>query len=455
MVIDYINWMKKLNLNILIVDDDNYFRMGLKSVLGNYGLITEAANVSEATSLIDANHYDLALIDMQMEEETSGLTVLKKAKAKGINSIILSSYDDEDVTEMAYEYGCDHFLAKLHYSTHLESYIINFIKNHKLNILDDFFTNKYITQDQKLIQDITQIAKMNTKDKSIFISGETGVGKSLIGKLIHEFSHKDDAPFIHLNCSEISENLIESELFGCKKGAYTGATQDRKGKLELANNGTLFLDEIATMSITMQMKLLKAIDEKTFYPVGGEKVVRSNFTLITATCEDLFEKVHKGEFRKDLFFRLSGINLEIPSLKERKEDILPLIKYFMSISHRRFVIKADAKTLLNNYDWPGNIRELKKVIETLSLSPHGLISVSELPKHLNKSNSTFAYADSWLTSNQKEFIGRHGLRSFIKRIEKETVSETLEKYNNKITQAIKELKISSSAFYRIKDEVSL
>jgi DNA-binding NtrC family response regulator len=446
--------MKNPNLKILIADDDVYFRLGLASILQNYGLICEAANEIEAMTLIENEYFDLTLIDMQIDANDSGLKILKKARAKRIHSIILSSYDNDEVTEMAYEYGCQHFLTKLNYSTTLEPYIINFINNRKGNKLDDFFTKKYITQDQDLIEQISHIAQINIKGNSLFISGETGVGKSLIGKLIHDLSHNEKAPFIHLNCSEIPENLIESELFGHKKGSFTGAINDKKGRLELAHNGTLFLDEIATMPITMQKKLLKALDEKTFYPVGSEKPVQANFTLISATCEDLFEKVHNEEFRKDLFFRITGINLDIKPLRQRKDDIPLLIKHFISNAARRVVVKKEAMEILCHYSWPGNIRELQKTVELMTLTQNGVIGPQDLPIKITSGLESHQGHD-WLTHNQKDYISQYGLKDFIKKIEQETILSTLNKHEGKVTHAIKELKISSSAFYRISESLSI
>ncbi len=443
--------MKKTNLNILLVDDDQYFRLGVKNTISDFGLITEASNESEALELLSNNHYDLALIDMQMENDHSGLAVLEKAVQSKVHSIILSSYDNDEITEKAYEAGCHHFLAKLHYTKNLEPYIINFIKKYKKNTLNDFFEKEFITQDEELITNIKKISEISLKNKSVFISGETGVGKSHIGKLLHGLNYQEDKPFVHINCSAISENLIEAELFGAMKGSYTGANEDRIGKLKSADGGTLFLDEIATMPISMQKKLLKALDDKTFYPVGSNKPVKSSFTLITATCENLFEKIANGEFRKDLFFRISGINIDIKPLRQRVSDIPILLKHFQSNLDRRIVIKSEAVSLLQSLDWNGNIRELKKTVELLSTKQKGIIKAEDIQEIIDSNTSSFG--DSWLNSTHRDFITTNGLKSFVKKIEKEVIKEVLQKHSGKVTHAIKDLGISTSAFYRIADDL--
>lgn len=444
--------MKNNHIKIFIADDDQYFRLGLKSILKDFGTVDEVDNEKAAIEKLQSEYYDLAIIDMQMDRSESGLSILKQAHQKNIHTIIMSSVNDDRITELAYEFGCNHFLGKLHYRQNLETYVKKFIKNNKQNILHNFLKSEYITNDQDFLTQLDTLAQINLKEKTIFISGDTGVGKSQLGKLIHKLTYDDKAPFVHLNCSEVAENLIESELFGHKKGAFTGATTDKLGKLALASGGTLFLDEIATMPSLMQQKLLKALDEKTFYPVGSNTPTHTRFTLITATCEDLFEKVHSGVFRKDLFFRISGLNLDIKPLSQRRKDIEPLIKHFIGMSSRRFVIKPEAMDLLINYDWPGNIRELKKTIELLSLKAAGIITISELPLYILNNSRVQKDKNQFLTRGQIDFISHNGLRSFIKEVEKQVIKETVEKYQGKITHAIKELKISTSAFYRILEQ---
>lgn len=437
-------------IHILLADDDKYFRMAVKELLRDAAIISEADSETEAISLIHNNYFDIALIDMDIDGPKSGIHLLQEVKYKRLHTIILSSQNEAELIEEAYENGCDHFLTKLHYRSHLLDYINKYKKKLFGAGSEKMFCDSYITNNETLRHQIEELCQINLKNRSILITGETGVGKSLIGKLLHEQTYDKSKPFVHLNCSEISKSIMESELFGHKKGAFTGALSDKIGKLEQANGGTLFLDEIGTMPISMQQKLLKALDQKSFFPVGSNTEVKSEFTLITATCDDLFELIHQEKFRKDLFYRISGINLHISPLRERKEDIPALVNFFLSQSARRIILKDDAIEKITHYSWPGNIRELKKYIDLLTVKNKGIISAKDisfthLPRGLDLS--------SYLTHQQKDYIETHGLREFIKKIEEETLQSSMEKHKGKITHVIKELKISASAFYRIFDNI--
>ena len=446
--------MANKKLHVLLVEDDKYFRLGIKDVLLQKGVVLEADNLDAAKELLNEQLFDIAIVDIHLGDDPLGLEVLKKAQSINLPCIVLSSSEDDRITEKAYELGCRHFLAKSHYRKHLGSYVDQISKNLGGKALEEFFKRDFLTKDKGIRAQLTQLSQINLKDKTLFIGGETGTGKSLIGKLIHGLNFPPEAPFVHINCSEIPENLIEAELFGSKKGSFTGADKDREGKLRLADGGILFLDEIATMPMSMQQKLLKALDEKTFYPVGSSKMEKSSFTLISATCEDLFEKVHKREFRKDLFFRISGINIELPPLRERPEDVPDLIKATLKKSPRRVVLKDKALEALCSYTWPGNARELIKTVEVLALKSKGIIELSDLPERaLSQGMYSESEQTGLLTDSQKQYIGENGLKSFIKNAEEQALKHALKKNNGKVAQTIKDLGISSSAFYRIYESV--
>lgn len=279
--------------------------------------------------------------------------------------------------------------------------------------------------------------------KPLLITGESGVGKTYLAKFIHSLTN-ERAPFIHLNCAEISESLIESELFGHKKGAFTGAHQDKLGLLELAHGGILFLDEIATLPMNLQSKLLKAIEEKSFFPLGSEKSVYSDFRLISATCENLRQKIERAQFRLDLFYRLEGFNVELKPLRKRKNDLWSLVDFFLQKGERKIVFEKEAKERMEVYAWPGNLRELERVVEILQAKAAGVVKLSDLEKQLvsiEPKISAVEYRDEIITSI--------GLKAYLEKIEIEIVLSTLAKNNDHVRKTLSDLKLSNNAYYRI------
>lgn len=432
----------KSKLSILIIEDDKYARLNLREILNQFGILDEAADAETAFEKLKTNTYDIVLTDIELGT-SSGVEIIPTIIRKGSHCIVVSSYENEEVIEKAYKLGASHYLAKFKIREQLPVYINKFLQN-KSARFEKFLSEEFITQDPETIVELKNLTEINLKNQNLFISGATGTGKSLLGKLIHDITHPD-APLVHLNCSEVSETLLESELFGHEKGAFTGADQKKEGKLKLANGGTLFLDEVATMPLSMQQKLLKALDEKTFYPVGSSTPVRSDFTLVSATCEGIMEKIQKKEFREDLYFRLSGYHFHLKSLNERPADIELLVKYFQKKASRRFVIKPDALESLSKHSWPGNVRELAKVCERFSQSLTGIVDLNLVQKTIvPQGQANIPKVDGW-----EEYVLQHGLRAYISNLEKRAVEESMKRNNGKITACIKELKISSSAFYRI------
>ena len=445
--------ISKHPLNILIIDDDELFRLGLTVYLERFGKVSAASNKAEANSLIESNKYDIAFIDLWMNGEITGLDLVEKASKQSIYPVILSSSDEEENIMKAYELGCKDYLIKSNYRDSIDHLVEKYFSGKNENYLQKQILEEIITSDENIVKKIIQAKTMMKNNQNIFIGGETGVGKTKLASLLNTLSGKKSQNFIHLNCAEIPENLVESELFGHTKGAFTGALQAKKGKLQLADNGTLFLDEIATLSLATQAKLLKAIEEKEFYPIGGNEKIKSQFHLISATCENLEKMVNDGKFRQDLYFRLTNYKIEIKPLRERPQDIALQFKYFSKKTGRQIVLSPEAKNKFNSYEWPGNSRELKAVTELLTLHEKGLIDINDLPEDLLKNQTAQKVKnESSLTHEQSDYILKNGLNEFIKSIEKQITTKVFQMNEGKIRPTLKTLQISSTTLYRILNE---
>jgi len=436
-------------LKILIVDDEKLSRIKIKSHLSTHSIV-EAASYDEAVLKLDQN-YDLCFIDLNLDSsdaELLGFEILKIAIQKGIYSVIMSSLHDDEIIENAYELGCNDYYSKGNEKANISETLNRFLltKNDYLetHFLKEIFPTK--SKEQKEI--LKTIIPAIQTSIPICLLGESGTGKTFLAKEIHDQS-KRPGPFVAVNCAALSEELLESELFGHAKGAYTGADSETKGKLSLANHGTLFLDEIGSMSLGMQTKLLKAIEEKTFYQVNSDKVIKSDFRIISATLDNLEEKIKRGEFRFDLFQRICGLSVKLLPLRERKEDILDLIKKEISevsSTGRKIVFSKEAKVELEAYTWPGNIRELKRFFQMISLDGHGLISNKDIKKHLNQSLQS--QKDKILSKEDIAMAFKMGLPAFLEVIESEIIQEALKSNNNAIRKTLTQLKINQSKLYK-------
>jgi len=433
--------MKDKKLNILLVEDDLLSRLSLKSRLENHAVVVEAVTSLEAISLSETLNFDLAFVDLDLEAELAGLNVVRALKSKNIHTVVLSGREDDAVIEEAYSLGCHDFLSKPFTKGSIEVVLGKF-KNSKHD-LTKRLQEVLLTEDQSLYSQLKIIEQAIYGEHPVLITGETGTGKTFLAKFIHELVGSEK-PFIHLNCSEVSESLIESELFGHEKGAFTGALKSKKGLLELADGGVLFLDEVATLTLPVQKKLLKAIEEKTFYPVGSEKTITSNFRLVSATCESLKEKVKNGEFREDFLYRLEGFNVHLKPLRERKDDLNNLVNFFLKKNKRRIVLTNEAREAMYSYNWPGNIRELQKVIEILRSSEKGIVEKSDLTGLLKKTEQS-----NEVESVNFEKVKSMGLSSYLEMIESHIVEQVLNENNDKVRKTMADLKLSNNAFYRI------
>lgn len=370
---------------ILIIDDDELVCQSLRKILVKFGYETEYITDADK-SLIKIEEFDPDVIILDIYLTTAnGLEVLKNIHSKFLNIpvVMITAYADVNIAIKALKLGATDFLLKPLDLDQLKIIIERVIESKKLKIeveklheliKEDFITKEMFGKSNK-IQKVVNAAEKLAKsyDTTILIEGESGTGKEMFAKFIHQQSPRRNGPFIRINCSTIPRELAESELFGHEKGAFTGALQKTKmGKFELASGGTILLDEIAELSPEMQVKLLRVLQEKKFFRLGGEKEIEVDLRVLAATNKRLEDEVKKGNFREDLFYRLNVGYIYIPPLRERKEDILFLAFSFLKEFDSKFErnikgFDSAAIELLKEYPWKGNIRELKNVIERITI----------------------------------------------------------------------------------------
>jgi DNA-binding NtrC family response regulator len=363
---------------VLVVDDDPGLRMIVASALGeaNYS-VDQAQDGEEAINKVQANGYNLVLMDVNMPR-LSGLEALKQIKAydPSIIVIILTAFSNvRDAIEATRE-GAYNYLEKPVKAENLVYLVDRALKAHNMvrtmslsaPVINLPGGNTFVGQSAEMKKVFGIIEKLSRVDTAVLIRGESGTGKELVANAIHFNGPRKDERFVTVNCSAIPENLIESEFFGHEKGAFTGADSRKIGKFQYAEGGTLFLDEIGDISAGMQVKLLRALQEKRFTPVGANREIEVNVRIIAATNRNLEEMVKKGEFREDLFYRLNVLPIFLPPLRQRKDDVDHLVKYFIekfNQLHRKNVtgLAPAAVAILKNHAFPGNIRELENIIE--------------------------------------------------------------------------------------------
>jgi two-component system response regulator PilR (NtrC family) len=386
---------------VLVVDDELSMRELLEFMLEKEGYaVISAANGKEALAKIKKEPYDLLLCDIRLGDMT-GLEVLKASKkAKPhVTVIMISAFATTETAVEAMNQGAFDYVPKPFENEELLQTIANALERKTLEkekrAIDDELKGtvhfgKIVGSSPRMLhifEMIRQVAKTRT---SVLITGESGTGKELIAKAIHEESDRSDQPFVTINCGGIPETLLESEFFGHRKGSFTGATADKQGLMEIAHKGTLFLDEVAELSVPMQVKLLRAVQERVFRPVGGTKDISVDIRIISATNKNLEDEVIEGKFREDLFYRLNVIEIKIPPLRERKGDLLPLAQHFLekySNELGKTVTKFSsyAIDLLKKYDFPGNIRELENLIErSVALSNTNILLPDSLAMSIHK-----------------------------------------------------------------------
>ncbi len=437
---------------ILIIDDEKNIRRSVEMICTGEGYeVKTAADGEEAIKVLDSGPIDLALLDIVMPG-TDGLQLLRQIHAKypDVVVIMVSGHATVQNAVTATKDGAFDFIEKPISKEKLLISIKNALKNRRLqkeNLeLRQQVTGKYemIGQSHAMKDILEQISKVAPTNGRVLIYGESGTGKELIARAIHENSTRDKGPFIKVNCAAIPEELIESELFGSEKGAYTGAHQTREGKFSQANGGTLFLDEVGDMSLKVQAKVLRVLQEGEFEKVGGSKTEKVDVRVLSATNKDLEKEAKEGRFREDLFFRLNVVPIISPPLRRRKEDVSILIEYFIaSYCQENGYCEKDmtptALDALKNYDWPGNIRELKNVIERMMIMCSSTsIDVEDLPRNIQSpSHQISPKLDLGMT-----------LKDLKETVEKEYILTTLKQNKWNVSRTAKDLDIDRTNLHK-------
>ncbi len=435
-----------MSKNILVIDDERKMTVLIENALNNEGFVVTSSNSSEsALKLIEEHSYDIIITDLSMPKVT-GIDILEKAKQKGgCDVILMTAFGSVESAVQAMKNGAADYIQKPFPMDELvilcqrlsEKQALSGLSELMAGDLKNLTSDNFIGKSTAAVNMLDMISKVAPTDTSVLLFGRSGTGKELAARMIHENSTRKDKPFIAVNCAALTETLLESELFGHEKGAFTGAVSQKRGRFELADSGTIFLDEIGETSAALQTKLLRVLEERQFIRVGGIDNVEVDVRIIAATNRNLKEEIKNGSFREDLYFRLNVFPVEIPTLAERRDDIKELSEYFLKKKNYAFPDLSDESLgLLKSYDWPGNIRELKNILERAMILASGKKIEIE---HIGIEDET--ERTPLEVELSKDSSG--GLES----AEKQMIEEALKKAGGNKTDAAKLLKITRRRLY--------
>ncbi|MDP3097115.1 MAG: sigma-54 dependent transcriptional regulator [Syntrophales bacterium] len=437
---------------ILVVDDELNMRLVLKAMLKKEGYeVATAADGQEALQILKEEKIAVVATDLKMPR-LDGMGLLHRIMQDdpSLPVIILTAYGTVANAVDALKKGAFDYLTKPFEQDELKTVILKAIKTRQLGDRDlsapagDVDPHRIVGASSRMAEIDEIIRKVSPTTTTVLITGETGTGKELIARAIHRNSSRSEQPFIKINCAAIAENLVESELFGYEKGAFTGAVTTKPGRFELAHRGTLFLDEVGEIPRDMQSKLLQAIQDQNFERVGGLKNISVDVRLIAATNRNLPQEVKEGKFREDLFYRLNVFPIHIPPLRERTEDILPLTGHFLEKFNRKLKMQVEGlspevRDCLLAYIWPGNIRELEHLVERMVLMAEGpIITMAIVPPEIVRA----AHEPRPAAPGMTETPGRDVLKSHMEEMEKQIIARCLEECDGNVTRAAERLGLS-------------
>ncbi len=443
---------------ILIIDDEEMFREDLAILISKKGYYCEtAANAEEGLQKVSEFIPDIVLSDIMMPDK-NGVDILDDIRhlSPETSVIIMTAFGTLETAIKAFRKGVVDYILKPFVIEDILNKI-NLITEHKRLVLELNYFRRHIAEEiesftlvaksKKMQQVMELIRKVAPGESTVLITGESGTGKELVARAIHETSSKKNNPFVAINCPSFQENLLESELFGHEKGAFTNADKDKQGFFETAGNGTIFLDEISEIPITLQSKLLRVLEQKEFYRVGGTQLRPMNARIIAATNQNLNSLIKQGKFRADLYYRIAVFEIALPPLRDRVSDIPVLVDYFIKKFNSEMKklckgVESDVISYLMSYSWPGNIRELRNVIErAIILSNEDIIkldSISEREKNLIPS----------------KFLSKN-LKNAVSEFEYAFINRVIEECGNNKEEAARRLQIDASTLYRKLDKLNI
>jgi len=436
---------------ILIVDDELNMRLVLSAMLKKEGFdVSAAANGREALQILQSINVAVVITDLKMPD-IDGMELLTRIAERypEIPVIMITAHGTIATAVEALKKGAFDYITKPFDLDDLKNIVSKAIKTRVLKESELSVAPSEIERigmigtSPKTMEVFEAIQRVAPTTTTVMITGETGTGKELVADAIHYNSPRKNNPLIKINCAAIAETLMESELFGYEKGAFTGASVTKPGKFELAHKGTLFLDEVAEIPREMQVKLLRVLQEKEFERVGGLRTIKVDVRIIAATNQNLSRQVQAGHFREDLYYRLNVFPIDIPPLRQRKEDILPLVDYFMERFNRKLglavVMDNDVKEMLMRHEWPGNIRELENLVERLLLlARNNRITLQEIPAEFKEAATNVKMTMG--EGAEKPF--KEHVRGQVENVERQMIMKCLEESGGNVTQAAKTMGLS-------------
>lgn len=433
-------------LKILVIEDDSLAREVMAGNLAGQA-VEYAADRATAERKLKAGRYDICFVDLLLGEndDYSGLKLIPLAVAKGAYTVVMSGCDTEETISKAYALGCKEFYVKGNEEANIPAIIARYLQGDAGKKVDGIFFREFITNDPATRALVAEALRYAASHLPILILGPSGTGKTTLAELLHRHSGRK-GDFVAINCAAYTEDLLESEMFGYKKGSFTGAQENRKGKLAQADGGTLFLDEIGAMSQNMQVKLLKAIEEKSFYPLGADKPEYSDFRVMSATLEDVQKLLAEGKLRFDFFQRIHGMPITLKPLAQRKCDLFPLIEAFTK-KGKRLAFELGAKDYVLDYTWPGNTRELKRFVELIAAGAHGVVALATVRKHLTPAAAPFMAAPEAAGQADYDYAVKNGLDAAVDRFIAGIIGRSLAENHGKRAATLAQLKISKRLLY--------